>query len=161
MTKHWKHPVICSHITAKLVLLKIRCDAKYLTALPLNQPEVIENVEVTLLDANHCPGSVMFLFKVNWRNSHRSSWRIPKTSGLPGRNFSRTHSYDNFLDHYFLRGKHINNTKGILVGVLEKFKSYLLFPFGILQELIWDFFWSLSWFCHVFLQGKDSAQKSC
>ena len=64
MTKHWKHPVICSHITAKLVLLKIRCDAKYLTALPLNQPEVIENVEVTLLDANHCPGSVMFLFKV-------------------------------------------------------------------------------------------------
>jgi DNA cross-link repair 1A protein len=65
MTKHWKHPVICSHITAKLVLLKIRCDAKYLTALPLNQPEIIENVEVTLLDANHCPGSVMFLFKVN------------------------------------------------------------------------------------------------
>ena len=64
MTKHWKHPVICSHITAKLVLLKIRCDAKYLTALPLNQPEIIENVEVTLLDANHCPGSVMFLFKV-------------------------------------------------------------------------------------------------
>ena len=65
MTKHWKHPVICSHITAKLVLLKIRMDAKYLTALPLNQPEIIENVEVTLLDANHCPGSVMFLFKVN------------------------------------------------------------------------------------------------
>ena len=98
MTKHWKHPVICSHITAKLVLLKIRCDAKYLTALPLNQPEVIENVEVTLLDANHCPGSVMFLFKVNWRNSHRSSWRIPKTSGFPGWNSSKTHFYDNLLD---------------------------------------------------------------
>ena len=42
MTKHWKHPVICSHITAKLVLLKIRMDAKYLTALPLNQPEIID-----------------------------------------------------------------------------------------------------------------------
>ena len=53
------------------------------------------------------------------------------------------------------------NTKEILVWVLDKFKSYLVFPFGILQELIWDFFWSLSWFCHVFLQGKDSAQKSC
>ena len=65
MTKHWSHPVICSHITAKLCLLKIRLEAKYLTALHLNQPEVIDNVEVTLLDANHCPGSVMFLFKVS------------------------------------------------------------------------------------------------
>jgi Cft2 family RNA processing exonuclease len=44
-------------------------DAKYLTALPLNQPEIIENVEVTLLDANHCPGSVMFLFKVSTMRS--------------------------------------------------------------------------------------------
>ena len=65
MTKSWSHPVICSHITAKLVLLKIRIDTKYLTALHLNQPEIIDNVEVTLLDANHCPGSVMFLFKVS------------------------------------------------------------------------------------------------
>ena len=64
MTKSWRHPVVCSPITAKLVLLKIRIDQKYIKAMHLNQPEVIENVEVTLLDANHCPGSVMFLFKV-------------------------------------------------------------------------------------------------
>lgn len=63
MTRKWHQPVICSPITAKLILLKIKVDAKYLKILHLNQPEIIENIQVTLLDANHCPGSVMFLFK--------------------------------------------------------------------------------------------------
>ena len=35
-----------------------------LKVLHLNQSDIIENIEVTLLDANHCPGSVMFLFKL-------------------------------------------------------------------------------------------------
>ena len=64
MTKHWNQPVICSPITAKLILLKIKVDQKHLTILHLNQPTVIKDVQVTLLDANHCPGSVMFLFKL-------------------------------------------------------------------------------------------------
>ena len=64
MTKHWNQPVICSQITAKLILLKIRMDQSHLRILHLNDAVVIENVEVTLLDANHCPGSVMFLFKL-------------------------------------------------------------------------------------------------
>ena len=64
MTKRWNEPVICSEITSRLILLKIRMDQKYLTVIPMNQPKVIADVEVTLLDANHCPGSVMFLFKL-------------------------------------------------------------------------------------------------
>lgn len=64
MTKKWNQPVICSPITAKLIQLKIKVDPKYLKILHLNRPEIIDDIEVTLLDANHCPGSVMFLFKL-------------------------------------------------------------------------------------------------
>ena len=64
MTKSWNHPVICSPITAKLIFLKIKTNSKFIKILHLNEPEVIEKTEVTLLDANHCPGSVMFLFKL-------------------------------------------------------------------------------------------------
>ena len=143
MTKHWKHPVICSHITAKLVLLKIRCDAKYLTALPLNQPEIIENVEVTLLDANHCPGSVMFLFKVINNITEgiligvleEFQRHLVYLVGIFQELTPMTIFWIIIVCDVFLQGKHIN-TKRILVGVLEKFKSYLVFPYGILQELI-------------------------
>ena len=64
ITKHWRHPVYCSKITANLLRLKIKLDDKYIKILPLDEPRVIFGVEVTLLDANHCPGSVMFLFKL-------------------------------------------------------------------------------------------------
>ena len=43
--------------------MKLGVEERYLRALPNDDPVVIDNVEVTLLDANHCPGSVMFLFK--------------------------------------------------------------------------------------------------
>ena len=64
LTKSWNSPVICSSITAKLIALKIRMDQNHIQVLKMNQPQIIQDVEVTCLDANHCPGSVMFLFKL-------------------------------------------------------------------------------------------------
>ncbi len=55
--------IICSEITARLVRMKLGVEERYLRPLPLNDAVVMDGVEVTLLDANHCPGSVMFLFK--------------------------------------------------------------------------------------------------
>ena len=52
-----------SHLKCRLTKLKLGVEERYLRALPNDDPVVIDNVEVTLLDANHCPGSVMFLFK--------------------------------------------------------------------------------------------------
>lgn len=58
--------IICSKVTANLIKLKIGIEpnGNRILALPLDEPIVVDGVEVTLLDANHCPGSVMFLFKL-------------------------------------------------------------------------------------------------
>lgn len=56
-------PLYCSQVTANLVQLKIRLDPKLIHVIPLNESRVINNVEVILIDANHCPGAVMFLFR--------------------------------------------------------------------------------------------------
>jgi DNA cross-link repair 1A protein len=73
ITKSWCAGVIyCSLPTANLVAQQLGVDRKYLHPLGMNSPVVIESqgkpVTVTLLDANHCPGAVMFLFQVGQRH---------------------------------------------------------------------------------------------
>jgi len=56
--------IYCNSVTAALVQLKLGVARQYLRVLPMNAPTVVEGVEVTLLDANHCPGSAMVLFRL-------------------------------------------------------------------------------------------------
>lgn len=74
ITKGWNHGVIyCSLPTANLVHTQLGVDRQYLHPLPLLTPVMVachsrgKPVTVTLLDANHCPGAVMFLFQVGQR----------------------------------------------------------------------------------------------
>ncbi|KAL4419767.1 hypothetical protein ABPG75_006865 [Micractinium tetrahymenae] len=57
-------PIFCSDVTARLVAHMLGVRHQYLCPLPLDTPTVIQGVEVTLVDANHCPGAVQFLFRL-------------------------------------------------------------------------------------------------
>lgn len=64
---NWSHgPIYCSQVTANLVKQELHVDSRYIHALPMNElyPLPGSNVTIGLIDANHCPGSVLFLFIV-------------------------------------------------------------------------------------------------
>ncbi|ELR19227.1 uncharacterized protein ACA1_263970 [Acanthamoeba castellanii str. Neff] len=54
-------------ITAKLMFIKLGVSPNYVRPLSMFTPHMVEGTEVTLLPANHCPGAVLLLFKVDGR----------------------------------------------------------------------------------------------
>ncbi|GAQ83770.1 putative DNA repair metallo-beta-lactamase family protein [Klebsormidium nitens] len=56
--------IFCSRITAALLINCMGLRSDCIQVLPMDKTVTIDGVEVTALDANHCPGSVMLLFKV-------------------------------------------------------------------------------------------------
>ncbi|KAB5560947.1 hypothetical protein DKX38_005904 [Salix brachista] len=65
LSSHWYQGIIfCSPITASLVTSILNVPECFVFSLPLNRAVDIDGVEVTLVDANHCPGAVQFLLKV-------------------------------------------------------------------------------------------------
>ncbi|XP_056130723.1 5' exonuclease Apollo [Lampris incognitus] len=71
LTSSWSHwPIYCSPITAKLLKLKLQVKEQWIHPLELDEPYILplddigkERLTVTLMDAKHCPGAVMFLFQ--------------------------------------------------------------------------------------------------
>jgi DNA cross-link repair 1A protein len=109
ISKAWNAGTIyCSFSTANLVNQQLGVDRKFLHPLPMMTPIVVASrgnpVTVTLLDANHCPGAVMFLFEVgNRRILHVGDFRwnreIMQAQGPLRPFFDRTQNLDEiFLD---------------------------------------------------------------
>ncbi|KAF8216817.1 DRMBL-domain-containing protein [Mycena galopus ATCC 62051] len=67
LSSSWKHgPIYCSEGTANLIIHILSVDKKWVHPLPMDVSTVIPNtggVHVTLIEANHCPGSSLFLFE--------------------------------------------------------------------------------------------------
>ncbi|ODN95276.1 DNA cross-link repair 1A protein [Cryptococcus wingfieldii CBS 7118] len=67
LSKSWTHgPIYCSETTANLIVHMLQVNPKYVHGLPDNIPFEMPNtggVKVTPLEANHCPGSSIFLFE--------------------------------------------------------------------------------------------------
>ena len=67
LTSHWSHgPIYCSKVTANLVRQQLRVDPKYVVDLEFEQTVEVpgtNGVKVTMISANHCPGSSLYLFE--------------------------------------------------------------------------------------------------
>ena len=67
LTAKWSHgPIYCSKVTGNLVRQQIKVDPKWIVDLEFEKPMEVPNtggVQVTLIEANHCPGSALFLFE--------------------------------------------------------------------------------------------------
>ncbi|XP_077469341.1 5' exonuclease Apollo [Stigmatopora argus] len=71
LTSTWAdRPIYCSPLTASLLKKKLQVKEKWIHPLEVGDSYVLplddigkENLTVTLFDANHCPGAVMFLFQ--------------------------------------------------------------------------------------------------
>ncbi|KAK3497146.1 uncharacterized protein B0T23DRAFT_352845 [Neurospora hispaniola] len=68
LSASWVHgPIYCSKVTGSLVKMQLRTAAKYVVELEFGEtvpvPETGGAVMVTMIEANHCPGSSLFLFE--------------------------------------------------------------------------------------------------
>ncbi|XP_068608908.1 5' exonuclease Apollo [Brachionichthys hirsutus] len=71
LSSTWSNrPIYCSPVTSTLLKLKLQVKEQWIHPLELGEPCELplddigkERLTVTLIDANHCPGAVMFLFE--------------------------------------------------------------------------------------------------
>ncbi|KAH0556281.1 hypothetical protein GP486_005790, partial [Trichoglossum hirsutum] len=67
LTASWCHgPIYCSRVTGNLVRQQLKVDPKWIVDMEFEKKIEVPNtsgVEVTMIDANHCPGSSLFLFE--------------------------------------------------------------------------------------------------
>ncbi|KAJ5917217.1 hypothetical protein N7466_010771 [Penicillium verhagenii] len=70
LSKSWCHgPIYCSRPTGNLVRQQLRVDPKWVIDLDFETTSEVPNtggVQVTMIHANHCPGSSLFLFEKNF-----------------------------------------------------------------------------------------------
>ncbi|KAK6358477.1 hypothetical protein TWF730_007811 [Orbilia blumenaviensis] len=67
LSSSWNHgPIYCSRVTANLCRRQLRVDPQYIKELEYEKRTEVPGTggaTVTMIDANHCPGSSLFLFE--------------------------------------------------------------------------------------------------
>lgn len=76
LTSSWCHgPIYCSTVTANLVKQQLRVDSKWVVPLKFEERFEVTGTHgaaVTMIPANHCPGSSLFLFEKTIRKGSNS-----------------------------------------------------------------------------------------
>ncbi|KAH3669091.1 hypothetical protein WICMUC_005055 [Wickerhamomyces mucosus] len=64
LNKSFNDTIYCSEISATLLMTKMNIDKELIIPMKLKEKyEILPNLFVELIDANHCPGAVLFLFE--------------------------------------------------------------------------------------------------
>ncbi|KAG2762757.1 hypothetical protein JG687_00001479 [Phytophthora cactorum] len=73
--------IYCNEITAKLVVQELGVQSKYVHPVGMNTPVLVADVQVTFMDANHCPGSAIILFRLKDGKTylHTGDFRFNRT----------------------------------------------------------------------------------
>lgn len=106
--------IYCSEVTARLLAILFPTLASHTAILAVDTVHVISfpgqdnlAIEVTLLDANHCPGAVMFLFRGDFgsvlhtgdfRLHPMMGTRIPELLSLPDEQINTLSTYGDLLE---------------------------------------------------------------
>jgi len=64
LSKKWKHPVICSSLTKRLLQTMLKVPETIIKTIDPGQTMKIGDCVVTALDAHHCPGAIMFVIQL-------------------------------------------------------------------------------------------------
>lgn len=137
LKKNFSYPVYCSKTTAALLKTQIGCKA---IGLHMNEEYCIDNFFVKLLEANHCPGAVIFLFTIGNKNIlHTGDFRYCPNIHKFDLKFFRIYldnTYESFTD--------FNNQKDAISSILPLLdQKNCLFPLKICV------------FCCTYLVGKE------
>ncbi|EIN09596.1 DRMBL-domain-containing protein [Punctularia strigosozonata HHB-11173 SS5] len=134
LSSSWRSgPIYCSECTGKLIIHMLGVDRKWVHFLPFDQETTIPNtggVKVTLLDANHCPGSCLFLFEgpqtVNAGDSNYNSPFVPSNSTFKATKQARMFRYLHCGD-FRASPRHVNHpaVKGKKIDVVYLDTTYL------------------------------------
>ncbi|XP_021232655.1 5' exonuclease Apollo [Numida meleagris] len=95
LSSTWSRPLYCSPLTARLLSHRLKVPTRWIRPLEMGKSHAVgEEVTVTLLDANHCPGSVMFLFEgsfgtILYTGDFRYSRAMQREPALSGRRIDR------------------------------------------------------------------------
>ena len=111
LTSSWNtYRIYCSDVTRKLAIAKLGLRSELVVGLPLDEPVTInldevgeEMMSVTLIDANHCPGSVMFVFegyfgKILYTGDFRFCERFLTHSATKGKKFDILYLDNTYCD---------------------------------------------------------------
>ena len=129
LSKSWSAGIIyCSSVTANLVEQQLRVERKFIHVLPMNQTVALETrsgrmVKVTLLDANHCPGAVLFFFQVGEQTIlHVGDFRWHRDMLSPIHSLLQDRRLDRiFLDTTYCDPKYTLPTQEAAIGAAVDF----------------------------------------